>query len=205
MIHLRLVLGPLANNCYLVGAGGQGVVIDAPLQAEAMFALAQDAGLVIAAVLITHGHGDHIAGAQAFTLAHIPIYAPRPEQELLADPEQNLSAYLGEAISLAADVLYDEGPLEVAGLLFRAIHIPGHTPGSMALLLGDLAWTGDTLFQGSIGRTDLPGGNEAAILASLRKLARLPPQTQLFPGHGPSSTMAQELEHNPFLQRALEL
>lgn len=205
----RIETGAYRENAYLVGVGdGKAVVVDPGADAPVLLGALREAGSSLAAVLLTHGHLDHISALPALLAA-----APAPVRVAAADAawcfsERN-SLYPYEPVlappaSLAAD-LADGVELRFGEAVFRVLATPGHSPGSVCFLLegapGDPAalFAGDTLFAGSIGRTDFEGGNDAAMAASLRRLAELPPETRVLPGHGPATTIALERRRNPYL------
>jgi hydroxyacylglutathione hydrolase len=205
------------SNCYVVAAaaGEQCVVIDPGIGViDGLDEVLAEHRLRPAAVLLTHGHLDHtfsvtpVCGARGIT-----AYIHPADRELLADPAKALSvdlaALFGGRLPYAEpeDVaaLPDAGQITVAGIELTVDHAPGHTRGSALFRVpdsdGQLCFTGDVLFAGSIGRTDLPGGDSAAMLASLRdKVLPLPDETVVLPGHGPSTTIGRERVSNPFLR-----
>lgn len=221
MFIAYFVAGPLGNNCYLLAPdqGASAVVVDAPMGSATIIenALAER-GLELAAVLLTHGHLDHCAeaarladghGATVLIGAADRMLLSRPEAALSSDLAGQLTALLPEPLSEPRHVeVYEPGrPLLVGGLAFTVLPAPGHTPGSVLLCTNtgeqEIAFTGDVLFAGSIGRTDLPGGDDRTMRTSLRDVVRtLPPRVQVLPGHGPFSTMATELADNPYLTDA---
>jgi len=211
---VRVFTAPLwlaATNCYVVsaGEGGPGVVIDAPPDPEGIAEVVRRANVVPQALLLTHGHLDHVGGAgrtaQAFGLpAHL-----HPEDEWLAadlDAQARLLLGLGGGEFEGAEryeALAHDAVLDLAGLRFRVIQTPGHTPGHCCFWLEDegVLFSGDHLFAGSIGRTDFPGGDYAALLRSMaERIVPLPADTDVLPGHGSATTLARELATNPFLQ-----
>ncbi len=207
--------GVFATNCYVVApaAGEQCVVVDPGQDAEDGVAeLLARHRLRPVAVLLTHGHLDHIWSVVPVCGAHdVPAYIHPADRALLADPARGLSRDLGALIggltfSEPADVrrLDGETTLELAGLTIRVDLAPGHTPGSVTFGLAGaepVLFSGDLLFAGSIGRTDLPGGDPAAMMTSLaRVVLPLPDETAVLSGHGPATTVGRERATNPFLR-----
>ena len=159
------------------------------------------------AIVITHGHPDHIAGVEALRGHYpaLPIVAPRDEQHMLTDAHANLSAHMGlNLVVPAADRLVSpDETLELGRLTFRTLRVAGHSPGGLAYFCAaaGVVFTGDALFAGSIGRTDFPGGSADVLLDNIRKhLFSLPDDTVVYSGHGPATTIARERATNPFLQ-----
>ena len=156
------------------------------------------------AILLTHGHFDHILAAQAVKEKYnIPIYACRQEEEMLREPSINMTVHYGQGCSIVPDVfLEDLDVIRLAGFSVQMIHTPGHTKGSCCYYLKDegVLFSGDTVFYGSVGRTDFPGGSTAEIVRSLHKLVdSLPEETEVFPGHDASTTIGYEKRYNPFV------
>jgi len=155
------------------------------------------------AIVNTHGHADHTGANTAIKNAfNIKIYAHEAEEELLNNPAMNGSSLLpgSMASSTQADVLLKDGSeIKAGSLVFKVIHTPGHTPGGMCLQLEDAIFTGDTLFRGDIGRSDLLGGDEELLMRSLLVFKNYPRNTVIYPGHGPSSTLEKEFSDNPYL------
>ncbi len=205
IIHTRPV-GAFQMNCYLVAdeATREGVVIDPGDEIPLLLDLIRREGLKIQAILLTHGHVDHVMHAQDLKAAlEIPLCAHPADQDLLqAAPQQALMFGLTPGPVPVVDQELQEGVAFQAGpLTFRVLHVPGHSPGGVALVIGDCAFVGDTLFAGSVGRTDLPGGDFRQLARSIRgKLYTLPEQTVLYPGHGPATTVGEERRSNPFVR-----
>lgn len=204
-----LATGAYHENAYLVEVGGgKAVVVDPGADAPRILSALRAMGAELAAVLLTHGHLDHISALPALLAA-----APAPVRISAADAawcftERNslfpYAPVLAPPATLAAD-LADGAALRFGDAEFRVLATPGHSPGSVCFLLEGPAggpaalFAGDTLFAGSIGRTDFEGGDDAAMAASLRRLAELPPETRVLPGHGPATTIALECRRNPYL------
>ena len=199
----RLELGPIGTNCYLVRAPGstEAVVVDPGADAaEIRLELAQR-GAACAAILVTHGHWDHLGGvADLAEGTGAPVHMAEDERALL----EHVNDYVPPGMQLrpyTPDVLLagDEA-LELAGLTFQTLRVPGHSPAHLAFATAGALFSGDVLFAGSVGRADLPGADWELLLSSIATLAeRFPPETVVYPGHGPSTTIGDELETNPFL------
>ena len=156
------------------------------------------------AILLTHGHFDHIMAVEAVKEQyHIPVYACRQEEEMLREPSVNMTDRMRKPCSIVPDVfLNDLQVFEAAGFSVQMLHTPGHTKGSCCYYFKDegALFSGDTLFCGSVGRTDFPGGSTADIVRSLHKLVdSLPEETEVFPGHDATTTIGYEKRYNPFV------
>jgi hydroxyacylglutathione hydrolase len=208
MILETFPVGPLRCNCTILGdeATHQAVVIDPGDNIPEILSRLQKHGLTLHQIIVTHAHIDHVGGAQLLKKATgAPVFLNQQDLGLLGAMEMQ-AGWLGVATPLVAppDASAEDG-LSVGLPAFPAevIHTPGHTPGSICLLIPSeqLLLAGDTLFAGSIGRTDLPGGNGRLILSSLRdRLLVLPDATRVLPGHGQETTIGEERQSNPFLQ-----
>lgn len=206
----RITVGPFQSNCYVVGPNSAGrlVVIDPGDEGERIASVIREAGGDVAAILLTHAHLDHV-GAVAHVAREFgaPIYL-HPADRALYDNAVRQGLNFGIRIEAPPppDVEFVEGEDVVFDdLRFEVRHTPGHSPGSVTLVGGPGAFVGDVVFAGSIGRTDLPGGDHETLLdAIVTKVLTLPPHTLLVPGHGPETTVAAESATNPFVSHLME-
>ncbi len=201
MIQIKTFpMGSIGTNCYLVYSETTAVLIDCDGDPTGLFHFLQEKNLKLSAILLTHGHFDHIgAVAEVKEKFSCPVYAGAEEAPLLADPALNYSCFCGAPVTVVPDVLLHDGETFTIGSLhFQVIFTPGHTQGSVCYLLEDILFSGDTLFQGSCGRTDLPTGDWQQIRASLQKLSQIPGNKTVYPGHGPATTLDEERQNNPF-------
>ncbi len=205
-----LPVGALGTNCYLLYDGRGGVVVVDPGDDAQAIEAALD-GRPVSLVLVTHGHFDHVGALDevaALSVGGWVIGAPDGEG---LDASLDASAVdFGRRVRVSSKpsrLLRDGDEVSVGDLKFKVLACPGHTPGGVSYYdpEHDLVFTGDTLFAGSAGRTDLLGGDERALFGSLARLAQLPPETKVLPGHGPGSTVAREVRMNPYVRHALSL
>jgi len=202
-------VGAFQMNCYLVAdeETRDGVLIDPGDETERLLELVQREGVTIRALLLTHGHVDHVMRAQEVKEAlGVPLYAHPNDMELIqAAPQQ--AAFFGlepGPVAVVDGELKEGVDFRAGSLTFKVLHTPGHSPGGVVLVCGNTAFVGDTIFAGSVGRTDLPGGDARQLAQSIRsRIYRLPEETILYPGHGPTTTVGEEKSSNPFV-RALE-
>ncbi len=204
MVVKCVSVGPLGTNCYIVGCdrSGEAIVIDPGAEPDRIIRALRAAGLECRLIVNTHAHADHIMANGALKRASgAAIAVHRVDADALSDPVASLAALTmtmrgrPEPASPPPDRLLEEGDIVVAGSArLRVLHTPGHTPGSISLFGEGAVFSGDTLFAGGgIGRTDLPGGSYEALVESIeRKLFGLPDDTVVYPGHGPSTTIARE-------------
>ena len=196
MLNMKhLALGAYQTNCYLVWEENSPtcVVIDPGYEPDTILDEAKKLGKEITAVLLTHGHFDHVGGVRELAAeTGCPVYLH--EAELSMPPQMT-------AGPLFYTNTYGEGDfVEAAGLSFKVLHTPGHTPGSVCLLCENAMFSGDTLFWGSCGRTDLHGGSWATIRKSLLRLAELSGDYDVYPGHGDATTLSFERKMNPYMR-----
>lgn len=198
-------VGPLQGNCYFILDEDDGgcVVVDPGEDEELLTRVIDKHSLTVRAVLITHGHSDHLgATAEMAALTGAPVYGSAEARAVLADPDSYM-LFPGMPEFAAADVsvLLNGGEeLEFGGISVRVHATPGHSPGSLTYHAHDGLFCGDLLFRGSVGRTDLPGGSFDELTGSVAELARAyPDSTAIYPGHGPATSIAAEKGGNPFL------
>ncbi len=206
----QLVLGAYQTNSYVLRTSINSkdcIIIDTGLETDELVDFLKKNKLNPLALILTHGHPDHTTGVSALRedFPQIQVYIHKLDSKLMTSPPSLLVAMAGIRIRPAApaDVLI-EGPttVEIAGIGLEVLHTPGHTPGSICLYSkeGGIVFAGDTLFEGSVGRTDL-GGDMAQLINSIKqKLLTLPDESIVYPGHGPQTTIAKERAYNPFLQ-----
>jgi glyoxylase-like metal-dependent hydrolase (beta-lactamase superfamily II) len=197
-------LGPAGTNCYVVRAergSPEAVVVDPGADAARLRLELAGFGARCAAILITHGHWDHLGGvADLAEGTGAPVHMAEDERTLLED----INAFVPSGVHLkpyTPDVLLQgDEMLELAGIAFETLRVPGHSPAHLAYHADGCLFSGDVLFAGSVGRTDLPGSDHATLVESLRLLTeRFPAETVVYSGHGPPTTLGAELDRNPFL------
>ncbi len=212
MLIIRVPAWLAETNAYILAeeSGGPAAVVDAPPDPDAIGAVLIQHDLTLAAVMLTHGHIDHTGGSGELSRATgASVYVHPDDDFLTLHPAEQLRAMFGMTPPGVYDVpekfeaLSDGDQIRVAGLEFEVRHTPGHTPGHCCFYLAnaETLFSGDQLFAGSIGRTDLPGGSLAALMSSMdEKVMVLPDETRVLPGHGPETTIGRERAGNPFLQ-----
>jgi hydroxyacylglutathione hydrolase len=200
----QVPLGPIGTNCYVVRAdasAAEAVVVDPSGDAAELRLMLARLGARCTGILLTHGHWDHLVGvADLAEGTGAPVYMAEGERSLLEDPNRFTPA----GITLrpcTPDVLLEGGEtIELGGIPFDVISVPGHSPAHLAYHTDDALLSGDVLFAGSVGRADLPGADWDTLLDSIRRLIETyPPETVVYPGHGPATTLGAELARNPFL------
>jgi glyoxylase-like metal-dependent hydrolase (beta-lactamase superfamily II) len=201
----RLEVGVLGTNCYIVhNNANECLIIDPGDDADKIASEVRALGLVPKAVLLTHGHWDHFGAASRLSQVFgIEVYVHKLDAEFVRDPFKCTFRDFDwlKDFALEPDAQFEEGRLRIASFEFEVIHLPGHSKGSSSFYFPDegVIFTGDTLFRNAIGRTDLPCSEPEKMEDSLKKLFCLPPETKVFPGHGDETTLAYEIEFNPFI------
>jgi Zn-dependent hydrolases, including glyoxylases len=200
---IAMPVGMIQENCYIVYEGKDAVVIDPGDDADRILSKIQEKGLKVSHILLTHGHFDHIGAVQEVkrqTGAEICIHAD--DADMLISADKNLSHIIGMPFtSEKADTLLTDGQtIRTGSLEIEVIATPGHTPGGVCFAIGDCLFSGDTLFNGSIGRTDFPRSSLAALNESLKKLKGLDTDYTVYPGHGPATTLMTEKNSNIFMR-----
>ena len=204
------VLGDYETNCYILRENDSAkdcLVIDIGLGFTTLIDFLIQNKFKPAAVILTHGHIDHIAGVAALRteFPDTKVYIHKLDAEMLTEPGSNLSAMTGQLFTTQPPdlVIEDKSIIDQAGIKLEVLHTPGHTPGGICLYSAEegIVFTDDALFADSVGRTDFPGGSMTQLINGIRtKLLILPDDTIVYPSHGPSSTIAREKAHNQFLQ-----
>lgn len=198
-------MGDLSTNCYIVACEKtkEALIIDPGAEPDRIFKLTEKLGVKVVGILNTHGHADHIGADEALRRKfNVPLMIHREDAPLLQSPGRNLSMWGGFDLRISpAERLLEEGDeIKVGELNFKVVHTPGHTPGGVCLVGHGKAFCGDTLFAGSVGRTDLPGGSWSQLVDSIKnKIMTLPDDTEVFPGHGPCTSVGEERSSNPFV------
>lgn len=205
MIVKRIPAGIYAANCYVLYSENEkeGIVVDPGGDVDDIVKFIDENNIDIKHIVLTHGHGDHIGGVMDLkNKLNVDLLIHEADADMLKDANLNLSNIMAiGSVEITPDRFLNDGDvLEFGEVKLSVIHTPGHTLGGICLLSGDKLITGDTLFKGSVGRTDLQGGNYETIINSIKeKLLVLPGNTRVYPGHGPDSTIEYERNHNQFL------
>lgn len=205
MIFEKLVVGSYMSNCYIIGCDRtkEAVIIDPGANFNLIKETVKELGVIPKLVILTHGHGDHIqALKETKDEFNVKILIHETESNMLEDPNKNFSKMMfRKPISITADRNLKDGEVIVLGdLKLEIIHTPGHTPGSISIKVENILITGDTLFNGSIGRTDFPGGSFDELINSIKnKLYKFEDNTIVYPGHNSPTTIGTEKNSNPFV------
>ncbi len=205
------VLGPVGTNCYIVinEDSNEAVIIDAADKAQKLVDSVVKKGAELKTLLITHAHWDHIGAVNDMLniMPELPVYIGENDTDLMENPAANCSAWLADAPGTVSRekviTLKDGDEMDILGETMKVIEVPGHTAGGVCYYFSEsgILFCGDTLFQGSIGRSDFPTGDGELLVSSIKdKLLTLPPDTKVYPGHGFATTIQEEAESNPFLR-----
>jgi hydroxyacylglutathione hydrolase len=203
---IRLEVGNLGANCYILYCEKtmEGAVIDPGGNAQDIINIIKREKIKIVSIINTHGHADHIgANDEIKEYTGAPVLIHREDAAMLTSSQGNLSMYIGNnLICQAADrFLADKEIIQVGKIEIQVLHTPGHTPGGICLKANDVVFSGDTLFEQSVGRSDFPGGSHSQLVNSIKeKLLVLPDATKILPGHGVGTTIGDERYNNPFIQ-----
>lgn len=210
MILEMLTVGPFMSNCYIVGSEvtKEGLIIDPGAEAEVILDSIRRLKLSVALIVATHSHIDHVAAlSQVKEVTGAPFAIHEAEAKghhipgELAQMVTEMMGHPSRSLPEPDRLLCDGEVIEIGDLRFTVLHTPGHSPGGISLLVPGMVFCGDTLFNLSVGRTDLPGGSYATLMNSIfTKLMVLPDETRVLPGHGPESTIGIERKYNPFLR-----
>lgn len=202
----KITLGVCQTNTYFLYREGNSdtVVVDPADQGEYIYKVLKEKGFEVKAILITHGHFDHIWGVEDLKKnSGAVVYAPASEEDFLKTPDKNCSSDYGRPCSIIPDkLLADEEIISLCGIDIKVLYTPGHTEGGCCYYIEEAGWllSGDTLFCESVGRTDFPTGSMSTLIRSINeKLMVLPERTKVYPGHGSTTTIGYERDCNPFL------
>ena len=201
--HKIIPVGVYEANCVILWNGEDALVLDPGQDADFLLAFLSERNLRLRAILLTHGHFDHVNGIPGLLEKNpdVPVYAHPSDWVMFGHPmNRNPPDYPGVGTPANLHDIRDIDK-DFPAFGFEVLETPGHTPGSVCVKTGSLLLSGDTLFAGSCGRTDFPGGSMADMRRSLASLSKLPPETEVVPGHGPSTTIAREVVSNPFIER----
>ena len=198
-------VGPIGTNCYFLMEPEENVlaIIDPGDEAQRIQQVVNETGCKVQYILLTHGHYDHVGSVNELSeKLGAKIVGGAQEMPVFTDPALNVSQFVGAPIIVHPDELVNEGDVvKVGDMEFKVMLTPGHTQGSICFIEKDVIFSGDTLFQGSCGRTDLPTGDWNAIRLSLKRLAALPGDYKVYSGHGPATTLEEERRTNPFMKK----
>ncbi len=201
MLLRSIHVGPIETNCYLLGADGRCCLVDPGGDGPDILEMVRLSGLALDAILLTHGHWDHHNGISEVLAAYpdLPVYIHK--DELFHGQEATPHYFFPPAGDVRT--VEDGDTIQAGGLTFQVLCTPGHSAGSLVYLCGDVMIAGDTLFAGTCGRCDLPGGGLEPMMESLRRLGALEGDYKVCPGHGGTSTLEEERRHNPYMRQAM--
>jgi hydroxyacylglutathione hydrolase len=202
----KIIVGQLDVNCYIVSDDTtlEALIIDPGDEPEKIIEYIDKAGLTPLCILFTHAHYDHVCAAKELYERYKAVIVMHEREALTYETtkQQCISwGYEPDDFPAAGRTVKDSDVISLGNLSFQVIHTPGHTPGSICLHGEHVLFTGDTLFKGSVGRTDLPGGDSVLLMRSLKRLVLLSPETRLLCGHSEETSLANEIRYNPFLKQ----
>ena len=196
----KLALGAYQTNCYLLFEGDKAVVIDPGYEADTILRALETLGMSLEAILLTHGHFDHVGAVEALAKATgCSLWISQSDYTQQKNPMNDYLYPIHDKDFCEISFCEEDERISAGGLTFRVLETPGHTWGSVCYVCEDAMFCGDTLFAGACGRIDLPGGDRAAMVNSLERLAEMTADYRVFPGHGGSSTLFREQQTNPYL------
>lgn len=197
------VLNDRLANSYIIADGGEAVIVD-PSDTDGIISIVKENDLKVRYIILTHGHFDHITGVDSLVNQYpgLKVLIHPADHDKLTDPEKNASTLFGAKVMVKADnfPLAEKDVVKIGNTEIKVMETPGHTEGSIVLLVGNNLFSGDTLFKGSVGRTDLPGSSSEALLRSLKKITTLSDHLKVYPGHGESTVFGEEKKTNPYFQ-----
>ena len=203
-LHTLFGLGDFGTNCYIIETENKNaVIIDAPYSAETISLGIERSGLSLKKILLTHGHCDHIEALNGLVKKYgCEVYISEQDEKMLRSSVYCLADYFGTPFEPfgSANTLKDGDEISLDDLSIKVLHTPGHSPGSLCYIAEGCIFTGDTLFEGTVGRTDTLGGDWGILMRSLEKLYRLDRNYVIYPGHGLASDLDAELRYNPYLE-----
>ena len=198
---LNFPTGRINSNCYLLIKDNKCLVIDVAYHCDKLIDYINSNSLQVVAILLTHGHFDHCGGVEQLKrgckLDNVPVFVHKLDAELCTFAQQNWFRIKCE--NCYPTHTLEQGDLQLDNFHVQVLHTPGHTPGSVVYLMGDLMFSGDTLFYQSVGRTDFPNGDANQLKLSLKKLTNLQTNYKIYPGHSQCTTLQEERQHNPYL------
>ena len=208
LICERFILGPLQVNTYLVYESGsdKALLIDPAEESPTLLDRIKELGFNETTIFLTHGHADHLAGVDYFRtqLSGCKVAISLEDAPMLGDPDLNLSSYIGDQIALEdAEIILNDG--DHLGAEGEIAAVPGHTPGGLILIFPGMVFSGDTLFAGSIGRSDFPGGDGKQLIKAIKDKIFTLSDRYVFPGHGPETRIAEEKTENPFFSASFTI
>lgn len=206
LYYRKIVGGPLYSNSYIVYKGSEGFLVDAGVEPLKIYKTMDELNVNIEFIIITHGHFDHVYYAQELSgKLNVDVYMHEADLEIMRYSATFGEYLYGEPFKEPQNLVKigDIEKISFENTKIKVIHTPGHSPGSICAMIDNLLFTGDTLLRGAVGRTDLPGGSNEMLVSSLRKIASLPRNYVVLPGHGEETTLKRELDNNLYLKKLI--